>query len=321
MDYPSAQAKTIKKAQANLIDPQLDEWQGKWFPHAPGEVEPDMQKVQRVHLESDSVTSDEWAGKWFPHAPGLTTTLSDNWLGKWFPHKPDAKDLTTETIREKTKYKICDDGVHNLGVDYEPSDVRQNYNFLCLSSNHSAFDPSMAREALQIEYFLPSAFMPPTKCLQEPINYTHQPPTNGAFRPLPAVYGSYKYLPPQRYLRNLAEGAIVMLYHPCAYQGQVEQLKLIVRSCLYRHIITPSPYLTPERPLALLSWSNSLTMSVVDKRLVTQFIKEHARNGPLAEPDFGRFVERRTTYNAALLTEAHLVTDLDDSELCGYQEM
>lgn len=335
----SCHAKTIKKAEANLVKhlEELSPWQGKSYPYGPGESQEN--KVQRVGNEIPK-TEDSWKGKWFPYAPGephipikdqdqaeskKTTKFKDSWQGKWFPFAPDEphtyikKESAGKTV-EKQHNSICDDGVHNLSVDYDPEDIRYNYNYLCLQSNRSLFNPNMNMEALLTSHFLPSAYVPPAKCLNESIGYTHEPPTSGPFRPLPAVYGSYKYLPPQRYLRNLAEGAIIMLYHPCAYQGQVEQLQRIVRGCLYRHIITPSQFLTPERPLALLSWRNSLSMSVVDRKQVGHFIRKYAKLGPLSLPNLSRVVEKRESYKAALLTEAHLVTDLDDSELCGYLE-
>ncbi|KAH8301890.1 hypothetical protein KR044_000373 [Drosophila immigrans] len=333
-------AKTIKKAEANLLKPQeeLSPWQGKTFPYGDRGDSGDK-KVQRANAISK--LKDSWQGKWFPYAPGephipiteqpeldlekkpTTTarTFKDSWQGKWFPHAPGEPDVNpTEQPAEQKPIPICDDGVHKLAVDFDPLDVRHNYNYLCLQSNRSRFNPNLNTEALLTKHFLPSAYVPPSKCLNESIGYSHEPPTNGAFRPLPAVYGSYKYLPPQRYLRNLAEGAIVMLYHPCAYHGQVEQLQHIVRGCLYRHLITPSQDLTSERPLALLSWSTSLSMSVVDRKQVAEFIRKYAKWGPLGLPNLSRVVEKRDTYKAALLTEAHLVTDLDDSELCGYLE-
>ncbi|EDW69693.1 uncharacterized protein [Drosophila virilis] len=338
-------AKTIKKAGASLLQPldELSPWQGKWFPHAPGE--PPTEEVQRMQLQSNAIATskDAWQGKWFPQAPGephilrnelmasseadTSAETTDSWQGRWFPHAPGkAHNLKDAAHREEKTMKepqivICDDGEHNLSVDYQPEDIRQNYNYLCLESNRSRFNPNLNNEALLTKHFLPSAYVPPAKCLNESIGYSHQPATSGAFRPLPAVYGTYKYIPPQRYMRNLAEGAIVMLYHPCAYHGQVAQLQNIVGGCLYRHLITPSQLLTPERPLALLAWRHSLTMSVVDKQLVGQFIRNYAKLGPLALPNLSRVVEKRETYKAALLTEARLVTDLDDSELCGYLDL
>ncbi|EDV96475.1 GH15176 [Drosophila grimshawi] len=322
-------AKTIKKAEANLLRPlqELSPWQGKWFPYAPGEPHVKPKKLQHLPTwQTNAIpknNSDPWQGKWFPYAPGephipkrepSAQQTKDSWQGKWFPQAPGEPHLP------KTQLHICDDGVHNLSVDYDPEDIRENSNYLCLNSNRSLFSPNLNTEALLTQHFLPSAYVPPSKCLNESIAYTHIPPTNGAFRPLPAVYGSYKYLPPQRYMRNLAEGAIVMLYHPCAYQGQVEQLQHIVAGCLYRHLVTPSQLLTPERPLALLAWRHSLSMSVVDRQQVGQFIRMYAKLGPLAVENLARVVEQRETYKASLLTEARLVTDLDDSELCGYME-
>ncbi|ALC43629.1 CG12093 [Drosophila busckii] len=298
------QAKTIKKGDAFLLKPyqELDSWKGKYFPYAPGE--PHVKKVQRVQLSPNAIskTEDTWKGPWFPYAPGV-------------PHSTPKIESA-----EEMGHRICDDGMINLKMDYDPEDVRQNFNYLCLTSNRSVFDPNMNTEALLTEHFLPSAYEPASKCLNESISYTHQPPTNGPFRPVPAVYGSYKYLPPQRYVRNLAEGAIVMLYHPCVYHGQLKELQDIVNGCLYRHLITPSLSLSPKRPLVVLGWSRSLSMSVVDKKLVAGFIKQNAKIGPLAMQNLSRVVEKRETYKAGLLSEAHLVTDLDDTELCGYLE-
>lgn len=94
----------------------------------------------------------------------------------------------------------------------------------------------------------------------------------------------------------------------------------IVRNCLYRHLIAPSLSLRSERPLAVLSWSHSLSMSVVDNKQVGQFISKYAKKGPLAMPNLSRVVEKRANYKAGLQTEARLITDLDDTEVCGYFE-
>ncbi|XP_068142149.1 uncharacterized protein [Drosophila tropicalis] len=354
--FATYEAKTIKKAEANLLESghQLDDWQGKWFPQAPGE--PHLSKVLISTAATPPTTpNDSWPGKWFPYAPGephipqvsiataTKTTIKpafkvkDDWTGKWFPFGPNEPHVVTMsnqlpkneqksenragkwfTHGEKPSNFVCDDGKNNLSVDYDPNEVRENYNYLCISSNRRSFYPNMSREAILTEHFLPSAYMPPTKCLNESIEYSHQPATTGAFRPRPAVYGTYSYLPPQRYLRNLAEGAIVMLYHPCAFRGQVEELQKIVRNCLFRHLITPSIHLSEERPLAVLSWRHSLTMSVVDKKVVSQFIQKFAKLGPLAIDNLSRVVEVRDSYKESLVTEARLITNPDDSELCGY---
>ncbi|KAH8378607.1 hypothetical protein KR009_000262 [Drosophila setifemur] len=343
LSFALIEAKSIKKSQANLLEPTfgLDEWQGKWFPFAPGQPHIPPKDVQRGQGQSNNITG--WKGKWFPYVPGephlIKMTPEDRkeqtdpgefgstteamepedpnelmddhgeWHGKWFPKTP------------KPQRNIpCDDGKSNLSVDYDPEDIRDSFNYLCISSNRSLYEPKLNREAILTEHFLPSAYVPPIKCLNESIDYTHLPPTNGPFRPLPAEYGSYSYLPPQRYLRNLAEGAIVMLYHPCAFSGQVKQLQDIVGGCLYRHLISPSLTLSAERPLALLAWSRSLEMSVLDNHLVSDFIQKHAKQGPLAMEELSRVVDKREKYKEGLLTEARLVTTTDDYELCGYMQ-
>ncbi|XP_017070632.1 uncharacterized protein LOC108107582 [Drosophila eugracilis] len=303
-----------------------DKWQGKWFPQAPGE--PHLGKMAH---QQNVTTKDNWHGKWFPYAPGephvikkkplLWTKSEDDKSEKsgsqenWLDH---LDSTSKDTKSHKSKQNICDDGKSNLAIDFDPNDIRDNLNYLCITSNRSLFQPNLTREAILTEHFLPSAYVPPVKCLNETISYTHLPATNGAYRQLPAEYGSYTYLPPQRYLRNLAEGAIVMLYHPCAFSGQVKQLQDIVSGCLYRHLISPSQALSPERPLALLAWSRSLEMSVVDRRLARDFIQKHAKLGPLAPEELSRVVDKRESYKAGLLTEAHLVTTSDDYEVCGY---
>ncbi|KAH8345927.1 hypothetical protein KR067_009505 [Drosophila pandora] len=336
------EAKSIKKSHANLLEPTfgLDDWQGKWFPYAPGEphIPKNVQRVQPTTAEPTTPSfKDDWKGKWFPYGPGephiikmtpeqrtevtesstteapTTEDSKGKWQGKWFPQGPKEphKSHPMDNI-------LCDDGKSNLAVDFDPNDIRDSLNYLCISSNRRLFEPNLTREAILTEHFVPSAYVPPSKCLNESIDYTHLPATNGAYRPLPAEYGAYSYLPPQRYLRNLAEGAIVMLYHPCAFPGQVKQLQHIVAGCLYRHLISPSLSLTPERPLALLAWSWSLEMSVVDKHLVSDFIQKHAKKGPLAVEELSRVVDKREKYKEGLVTEARLVTTADDYELCGY---
>ena len=42
-------------------------------------------------------------------------------------------------------------------------------------------------------------------------------------------------------------GGVVMLYHPCANQLEVQKLKELVKGCLRRHIITPYNLLNEDR--------------------------------------------------------------------------
>ncbi|XP_039965878.1 uncharacterized protein LOC120778201 [Bactrocera tryoni] len=257
---------------------------------------------------------EAWTGKWFPGPPHP----KDDWKGKWFPNPPytNGQTLNVHDKKPLTATEICDDGKQYIGIDFDPSDVRQSFEHLCLA-NRTLYTPNMKREALRMEYFIPPAYVPPVKCLNETITYDSMLPTYGAYRPIVPKYGSYIFMPPQRYITALSQGAIVMLYHPCAYTGQVKLLQNTLRACMYRHIITPSQSLSPERPLALLAWGNSLEMSVVDDHLVVDFMKQNAKQRP-------RFSTKQPNntkmYEAGLLQEAHLITDENDVEICGYKE-
>lgn len=124
-----------------------------------------------------------------------------------------------------------------------------------------------------------------------------------------AAFGEYIYLPPQRWLHNLEHGSIVLLYHPCANKGLVFKLKALVKSCLRRHVITPYRKLSPERPIALAAWGTSLEFSVIDKEMLTDFIKKYAKTGP-------EKVSRDGQYKLLLAESAKIISDVDDIELC-----
>jgi hypothetical protein len=100
-----------------------------------------------------------------------------------------------------------------------------------------------------------------------------------------------------------------MLYHPCANQNFVEKLKQIVKNCLYKHIITPYKDLSKERPLALAAWGISFEFAVFDKKLIIDFIKEHAKKAPEKTVKNGQ-------YKKLLIEKAKIISDENDSELC-----
>ncbi|XP_061394679.1 uncharacterized protein LOC133330232 [Musca vetustissima] len=275
-----------------LLDNSVEEkWNGLWFPKPPN-------YHYDVVSEKDNVADiDSWQGTWFPHAPGI----SDN--------KYNTKESNEHT---------CDNGKDNINIDFDPEDKRHSYNYLCLG-NRTVFEPNFNTTTILIEHFVPAAYQPAAKCLNETISYGDSLPTFGPYRPLAPKFGNYKYLPPQRWLRSLSDGGIVMLYHPCAFSGQIKQLQNILQGCLYRHIITPSQLLTPQRPLALLAWGKCLQMSVVDDNTVVNFIKENAKLGLRGQQT--KLNLSSQLYDAGLLTESHLVTDEQDSEICGYKDM
>lgn len=108
---------------------------------------------------------------------------------------------------------------------------------------------------------------------------------------------------------NAISGSIVALYHPCADPQQIEQLKNVVKRCLFRHVITPYLNLTSERPLALVGWSASLEMPLFDFNMSKNFIKLYARTGP-------EKVFRDGQYGQLLIEKANYVTNVIDSEVC-----
>ena len=61
-----------------------------------------------------------------------------------------------------------------------------------------------------------------------------------------------RFVPKERWLHNIEHGAVVMLYDPCTLESEVNKLKRIVRSCIKKHIITPTTFLSPERVIDLI---------------------------------------------------------------------
>lgn len=100
-----------------------------------------------------------------------------------------------------------------------------------------------------------------------------------------------------------------MLYHPCANHKEIDKLRLIVKSCLYRYVITSSKRLLPERPLALIAWGKSLELSAVYPPIILDFIKMNALKGP-------EKISKDGQYNKLLIENAKIVSDQDDSNLC-----
>ena len=107
-------------------------------------------------------------------------------------------------------------------------------------------------------------------------------------------------MPKERWLHNIEHGAVVMLYDPCTLESEVDKLKRIVRTCIKKHIITPTTFLSPERvrhiyfhvqffalqflyffqPMALIAWGCRLEFSVVNEEEIIQFIRAKGLNGP-----------------------------------------
>ncbi|XP_018561923.1 uncharacterized protein LOC108904036 [Anoplophora glabripennis] len=243
----------------------------------------------------------------------------NDWNGKWFPHSPSEPDLNPKVLISGKSNNIhdsrhgvvmgvknpsCDDAKYKLETDW----YMNPENYTCYEDRHLYIPKNTIHPIHSMEH-IPEEYVALHRCMNESIEYNEAIPTFGNHRPLWGAYGEYTFLPKQRWLHNLEHGAVVMLYHPCAEKNEVKALKSLVKSCLYRHIITPYDQLTPERPLALLTWGHRLEMSKVSPEVVVSFIKEHALNGP-------EQLYRNGHYMLMLKEEAKVVSTVDDSDLC-----
>lgn len=178
------------------------------------------------------------------------------------------------------------------------------------SSQAVRSDPQMHAREDQIHRAYPFDW-PPSTAVSAKFCAFHVIPRLLNFPSRWARYGEYSYCPTQRWLHNVEHGAIVGLYHPCADPALVEQLKRIIKGCLFRHVITPYVNLTAERPIAVVGWSATLEMSFLDPNLTMNFIKFYAKTGP-------ERVFRDGQYRHLLVEKAKYVTNVIDSELCPH---
>ena len=116
------------------------------------------------------------------------------------------------------------------------------------------------------------------------ILYEYTPPSSGSHRPMWAKWGEYEYLPPERWLHNLEHGGIAFLYHPCAPQEMIDQLRELARSIPdddfgpFCWVMTPYDQL--RTPIAVVAWEWSLEMSCVSEGEVETFISRTYRQAP-----------------------------------------
>ncbi|KAL7303220.1 hypothetical protein TKK_0004421 [Trichogramma kaykai] len=276
-----------------------DDWPGRWMPQRPGEYTPPPKVFHKS--EKPEKSSENWDGKWLPSKPGEYQAPP-----KVFSNKTSKVDETSDNtyVPMGVKNHMCDDGKTNLTVDWDHS----------LTSHTCYGQKTVPDFKVKPNWYcetIPKFYMAAHKCMTERIEYVDDIPLYGTHRPIWPVYGEYKYLPVQRWLHSLEHGAIVMLYHPCANKMEVEKLKKIVKGCLRRHIITPYNLLDDDRPLALLSWGCRLTMSHVNKNIVTQFIRERALHAPENQVyEDGEFEDQ-------LLEKAKVISTQEDTQICA----
>ncbi|XP_022184770.2 uncharacterized protein LOC111044029 [Nilaparvata lugens] len=251
------------------------------------------------------VPSVPWRGRWFPEAPAAAASPAAQGTASRTSATTSASTSRSHLDTMSQVDAACDDGKTNLTLDWSGSVE----NYTCFLD---IFPPDPETAAFIMRDYIPTQYHAMHECMNKPIHYTSNLPTFGTHRPVWARYGEYKFLPRQRWLHNLEHGAIVMLYHPCAHPLLVRELKDIVKSCLYRHVITPYNLLSPIRPLALVAWGWAMTMSMVDEESVRQFITAHALRG----------AENITTdgqYDHLLQDAATIVTSEHDSTVCPPQ--
>ncbi|XP_062873444.1 tumor protein p53-inducible protein 13 [Trichomycterus rosablanca] len=155
----------------------------------------------------------------------------------------------------------CDNGKAKLEIDLPKSDE-----LVCSDSK------SLSTERLpDVSITYP---LQPTHqvCMDTPIIYNHTIPNSGAHRPVGAQNGEYWYCPPQRWINNLKDGAVVLLFHPCAPEEARMSLAMMAHSCLSHFILTVHPQLSTDRPYALVSWGRTLEMSHITAAGVCEWL-------------------------------------------------
>ena len=78
---------------------------------------------------------------------------------------------------------------------------------------------------------------------------------------------------------------------------------------MYRHIITPSKRLNKQYPLALVAWGVRIEFSNLNIKEAIEFIKGNALKGP-------EQLSKNGQYSHKQITEAQIVTTIDDTVLC-----
>jgi len=147
------------------------------------------------------------------------------------------------------------------------------------------------------------------KCYQDPI-FCETFHLSGKRELKWPAYGEYSYLPQKHWVKVLQHGGIAFLYHPCAENSSISRLRYVADSCMHRYVLTQYHKLSPERPLALVSWGCFLLMNNVNVNKSKDWIKSHAYKGPASH------IHRNGTYEHKLLRPSKVITDIKDTLLC-----
>ncbi|XP_055537761.1 uncharacterized protein LOC129725698 [Wyeomyia smithii] len=253
-------------------------------------------------------TDKEWKNNWFPEPPAditrATTVVTTGFSNKIESVRNDHFGRIAMGVQNAE----CDDAKTNLKIDFDPYNISHSTVYLCLD-NKRDYRGDYNMEPLITLFDVPKAYVAIHRCMNESIEYDNGIPTYGTHRPLWARYGEYKYVPPQRWLHNSEHGAAIALFHPCANKHQIEELKQIVKGCLYRHIITPSDLPSKDRPFAIVTWNTLLEFSVLQREIVEAFIRQYALKGP-------EQLSRDGQYEELLLEPAQVVSTIEDEVIC-----
>lgn len=211
------------------------------------------------------------------------------------------------SIKMGVRDKTCDDGETNIDWDlphpieyYKTCHAHPIPVNSCRPYKESCLDNSKMPDPIH-------------HCMFTKINYTDIPPRGGPHRPIWPIYGEYHYIPVERWLHAMEHGAVVFLYDPCTDREEVEKVKNLVRSCIRKHIITPSEMLTYEYPMALLTWGCKLEFTRLHRNKSMSFIREKAMD-PKRTNEYD--LANDGHYSHGLFKKADVVSDYGDSNLC-----
>jgi len=229
---------------------------------------------------------------------------------------PPARSWVRRTVTDRhgrvmmgTVNRDCDDGKNNLDVDWDGDET----DMACGDEEEVvSLDGNMEQRVDCVT--IPESYFPFHYCMNETITYEefNRIPRYGPHRPVWPVFGEYEYVPVQRWLHNIEHGAVVLLYHPCVDQYQLDVVKDIIRDCIRKHIITPSRLVLPSAPIALVAWGCILELSSLDESLIKRFVKEKGLHGPEGH------LPKQGQYEHLLLKKAEppLGSDINDTVLC-----
>lgn len=127
------------------------------------------------------------------------------------------------------------------------------------------------------------------------IGYEDPVPASGNHRGTWARWGEYEFLPVQRWLHNLEHGGAAFLYHPCADEALVAELRAAAKAQTdpdgdFRYVLTPYPNLPSA--IAVVTWTWRYEAECVNQDEITAFVERTYRTAPEDVPSDGRYEAR-----------------------------